>query len=216
MSSRAARLAGFSTNISTSGNLSVGVITATSFVGSGAGLTGVSGIATNTSINTSGIVTASSFVGNVTGNLTGTASTAIAAGTASTATAAGTAYSLTGSPNIVVGISTVNTSLRLTGNYVENVISVSALDIDCSSGNYFIKTINTNSTFTVSNVPSSGAYSFVLELTHTSGNITWFSGVQWPGGSAPTLTTGKTHLFIFVTDDGGTRWRGASLVDYTN
>jgi hypothetical protein len=28
------------------------------------------------------------------------------------------------------------------------------------------------------------------------------------------LTTAKTHLLIFVTDDGGTRWRGAALVDY--
>lgn len=95
--------------------------------------------------------------------------------------------------------------------------TISALDIDCSTGNYFTKTINANSTFTVSNVPSSGtAYSFTLELTHTSGTVTWWNGLEWPGGTAPTLTAGKTHLFVFVTDDGGTRWRGAALVDYTN
>jgi hypothetical protein len=34
--------------------------------------------------------------------------------------------------------------------------------------------------------------------------------------AAPTLTTGKTHLFFFVTDDGGTRYRGSALVDYVN
>lgn len=101
------------------------------------------------------------------------------------------------------------------GSYRSNIVSVAALDIDCSAGNYFTKTISANSTFTVSNVPSSRAYSFTLELTHTSGTVTWFSGVQWPAGTAPTLTTGKTHLFMFVTDDGGTRWRAASLVDYT-
>lgn len=95
--------------------------------------------------------------------------------------------------------------------------TISALDIDCSTGNYFTKTINANSTFTVSNVPSSGtAYSFTLELTHTSGTVTWWSSLKWPGDTAPTLTAGKTHLFVFVTDDGGTRWRGAALVDYTN
>jgi hypothetical protein len=105
--------------------------------------------------------------------------------------------------------------MQLTGSYDSNITAVAALDIDCSSSNYFTKTINGASTFTVSNVPSSRAYSFTLELTHTSGAITWFSGVEWPKGTAPTLTTGKTHLFIFVTDDGGTRWRASSLVDYT-
>lgn len=102
------------------------------------------------------------------------------------------------------------------GSYRGNLTAVSALDIDCSAGNYFTKTINGASTFTVSNVPSSRVYAFTLELTHTSGTITWFSGVEWPSGTAPTLTTGKTHLFLFVTDDGGTRWRASSLINYTN
>ena len=108
-----------------------------------------------------------------------------------------------------------NTRLDLSGTYAQNIVAVSALDIDCGSGNYFTKTINGASTFTVSNIPASRSYSFTLELTHTSGAITWFSNVEWPGGTAPTLTTGKTHLFMFVTDDGGTRWRASSLINYT-
>jgi hypothetical protein len=67
----------------------------------------------------------------------------------------------------------------------------------------------------VSNVPASRSYSFVLELEHTSGAITWFSGVEWPSATAPTLTTGKTHFFMFHTDNGGTRWRASSLINYT-
>jgi hypothetical protein len=101
------------------------------------------------------------------------------------------------------------------GSVRGNVVAISALDIDCSAGNYFTKTINANSTFTVSNVPASRSYAFTLELTHTSGSVTWFSGVEWPGGTAPTLTNAKTSLFVFVTDDGGTRWRGVANVDYT-
>jgi hypothetical protein len=108
-----------------------------------------------------------------------------------------------------------NTRLDLSGTYAQNIVAVAALDIDCSAGNYFTKTINGNSTFTVSNIPASRSYAFTLELTHTSGSITWFSGVEWPGGTAPTLTTGKTHLFMFVTDDGGSRWRASSLINYT-
>ena len=57
---------------------------------------------------------------------------------------------------------------------------------------------------------------FTLELTHTSGTVTWPTEVKWPADSPPTLTTGKTHLFVFVTDDGGTRYRGAALADYVN
>ena len=106
--------------------------------------------------------------------------------------------------------------IDLDGNYVSNITAVGALDINCSLGNYFTKTINSNSTFTVSNVPSGRVYSFVLELTQTSGAVTWFSGVEWAGGNTPSLTAGKTHLFMFVTDDGGARWRGVALVDFNN
>ena len=100
------------------------------------------------------------------------------------------------------------------GSFRGNVTSVAALDIDCSAGNYFTKTINGNSTFTFSNVPASRSYGFTLELTVTSGSVTWPAAVKWPFGFAPTLTAGKTHLVMFITDDGGSRWRGAALVDY--
>lgn len=114
-----------------------------------------------------------------------------------------------------VGTASPTTRLDVSGSYAANAVAVAALNIDCSLGNYFTKTINGASTFTVSNVPASRNYAFTLELEHTSGAITWFSGVEWPGGTAPTLTTGKTHLFIFQTDNGGTRWRGSSLINYT-
>lgn len=142
---------------------------------------------------------------------------AITSGTIGGSTAISTSGAIATTGALAVGQSSAaaNTELDLAGTYAQTVVAVGALNIDCSTGNYFTKTINGNSTFTVSNVPASRAYSFTLELTHTSGTITWFSGVEWPKGTAPTLTTGKTHVFVFLTDDGGTRWRAASLVDYT-
>jgi len=114
-------------------------------------------------------------------------------------------------------LQTFDSGIANDGPYTEDVTAVAALDIDCSLGNYFTKTIAANSTFTFSNPPASGrAYAFTLELTHTSGVITWPASVKWPLDVAPTLTTGKTHLFMFVTKDGGTRWRGAALVDYVD
>jgi|TARA_R100000479_G_scaffold49322_1_gene22758 hypothetical protein len=110
-----------------------------------------------------------------------------------------------------------NGGVKLDGPYEQVAEAVSALDIDLNDGNYFTKTINANSVFTFSNPPSSGTVgSFVLELTHTSGTVQWPSSVKFNGDTEPTLTAGKTHLFFFVTDDGGTRYRGAALVDYVN
>ena len=108
-------------------------------------------------------------------------------------------------------------SFNINGQYKQVSEAVSALEIDLSAGNYFTKTISGNSTFTFANPPASGTVgSFTLELTHSSGTVTWPSCVKFNSDTAPTLTTGKTHLFFFVTDDGGTRYRGAALVDYVN
>jgi len=110
-----------------------------------------------------------------------------------------------------------NAGLSVDGPYKQVSEAVSALEIDLSTGNYFTKTISGNSTFTFANPPASGTVgSFTLELTHSSGTVTWPSSVKFNSDTAPTLTAGRTHIFFFVTDNGGTRYRGAALVDYVN
>lgn len=116
--------------------------------------------------------------------------------------------------NIGIGLSTPTSKLDINGATASNIVAVAATDVDCSLGNYFTKTVGGTTAFTFSNVPASRAFSFVLAVTHTSGAITWPATVSWPGGTAPTLTTGKTHLFVFVTSDGGSTWRGNSSVNY--
>ncbi len=119
--------------------------------------------------------------------------------------------------NTYTALQTMNAGIAVDGPYKQTAEAVSALAIDLATGNYFTKTISGNSTFTFSNPPASGTVgSFTLELTHSSGTVTWPASVKFPADTAPTLTTGKTHLFIFVTDDGGTRYRGAALADYVN
>ncbi len=114
-------------------------------------------------------------------------------------------------------LQTLNAGLAVDGPYKQAAEAVGALAIDLATGNYFTKTISGNSTFTFTNPPSSGTVgSFTLELTHSSGTVTWPSSVKFPADTAPTLTSGKTHLFVFLTDDGGTRYRGAALADYVN
>ena len=105
----------------------------------------------------------------------------------------------------------------MNGNYSENIVAVSGTAVDCATGNYFTKTITGATTFTLTNLPSGVAYAVTFYVTLNGSNaIPWPSSVKWPADTAPTITDGKTQVFVFLTDDGGTRWRGSSLVDYTN
>lgn len=110
-------------------------------------------------------------------------------------------------------------TIGLFGSQRSNAESISASDIDCSKGNYFYKTVSGNTTFTVSNIPSSNVsgslvYSFTLEIAYTSGNITWFPNISWVNSSTPTLATTKTSLLMFVTRDSGANWYGSYLPDF--
>jgi len=205
-----------------------GVVTATSFVGNLTGnVTGNAGGISNTaSLNTTGIITAASgvFSGNVSvgGTLTYedvTNQDVIGLSTfrAGIDVNAGGVNIDAGGVNVVAGISTIGAGASVTGAYKSNISTVSGTTIDCSQGNYFIKTITGATTFAFSNVPTGCAYIMTVEITcNGSNSIAWPAAVKFPADTAPTLTDGKTQLFTLITDDGGTRWRANSSVDYVN
>jgi hypothetical protein len=85
--------------------------------------------------------------------------------------------------------------------------------IDCSSGTAFAQTISGATTFTVTNVEASGIETLVLLRLTNGGSsvVTWFSGVKWAAGTAPTLTTSGVDYLGFLTTDGGTTWYGFVL-----
>ena len=164
--SRASNLAGFTTSISPPSNLNVGIITATSFVGSGSGLTGV-GIGSTGSINTSGIITATSFVGSGSGltgvgiGSTGSINTSgIITATSFVGALTGNATGLSGSPNITVGVLTATS------------INVPPIPIT------FSPAIGATSVALTSNI----IITFNVGVTTGTGNITLRSGSA--GGTA--------------------------------
>jgi len=117
---------------------------------------------------------------------------------------------------------TANTKLAISGGILDGQLRsvVTALGangsgIPVASGNYFTATLSTDSTVTFISPYPAGSYSLTYEVENTGGTITWDSSIKWPADTAPTLTTGKTHLFMFVTDNSGSTWRASSLVDYT-
>ncbi len=128
-------------------------------------------------------------------------------GTPSSANLATAVTDETGSGLLVFATTPVITGLR------EKSTAVSASDIDLAAGNYFTKTISGTTTFTVSNVATSGDVgAFVLVLTNGgSATVNWFSGVTWAGGTPPTLTTSGVDIIGFFTINAGTTWRGLLL-----
>ena len=201
-----------------------GVLTATSFSGSLAGTASTATAATNAY----GLVGSPNInVGSVTGT-TGTFSGNVSVGGTLTyddvtnIDSVGLITARSGI-NVLAGVSTfaaqieANGGTKITGSQTSNISAMGANAVDCSAGNYFTKTITGATTFTFTNVPTGVAYTFTMEVTLNGSNaITWPGTVKWPADTAPTITDGKTQLFVFLTDDGGTRWRGSSLVDYTN
>lgn len=101
------------------------------------------------------------------------------------------------------------------GSMRSNKVDMPGLTVDCSLSNSFAKSISANSTITFGNVPAAPIrYGMVLEIALVGGVITWPSSVVWPGGPAPQLTAGKTHLIFFVTSDGGNTWRASPILNY--
>lgn len=85
-----------------------------------------------------------------------------------------------------------------------------ATTINLLNGNFFSATIGGATTWTFSNpLASPNACGFVIELTNAGAYaITWPAAVKWPSATAPTLTAAGVDVLVFITDDGGTTWRG--------
>lgn len=72
---------------------------------------------------------------------------------------------------------------------------------DLSYGNLQKVTLGGNRTLTVSNVSTGQCFIIKLIQDSTGGRtVSWFSGISWAGGSAPTLTTtaNKADVFGFI------------------
>ena len=104
------------------------------------------------------------------------------------------------------GISEEYTAVTSTSN---------ATTVNLQDGTNFSHTLTENTTFTFSNPASSGKVSaFSLKLVQDASAsgfvVTWPAAVDWPGGTAPTLTATASAVdyFVFITHDGGTTWYG--------
>ena len=99
------------------------------------------------------------------------------------------------------------------GQYIEeyNATGTSgAITIDLDTGNSFATNMAGAVTYTFTNPAASGRVSsFTLNVTNNGSAITWPASVDWPAGTAPTLSaSGATDVFVFFTYNAGTTWYG--------
>lgn len=92
-----------------------------------------------------------------------------------------------------------------------------AKTIDLANGTVQAFTLTGNCVFTMPLQPNSGeSKSFAVLLNTGAGSLTGiFTGVKWPAGTVPTVTTtaARLDLFTFIAD--GTNWYGSVVQNYT-
>ena len=108
-----------------------------------------------------------------------------------------------------------NTITGLREKKVTMAAGTGTTTLDLLVANYFSKTISGATTFALAANSTAAALSvssFILDLTDGgAGTITWWAGVKWVGGTAPTFTTSGRDVLGFFTHDGGTTWTGLVL-----
>ena len=79
---------------------------------------------------------------------------------------------------------------------------------DCTTANVHTATADATVTITFSNPPATGDAGYLVIFLTNGGSqtITWPTSVDWPAGTAPTLTAAGLDILTFVTYDAGTTW----------
>ena len=130
-------------------------------------------------------------------NLTGAIVNADLAGSIATTQISGTAVTLSGSQTL-----TGTKTLAATVQTITAASDGATVTFNLSLGNIHTVTLGGNRTLALSNASTGQAFVVILIQDGTGSRLaTWFSGISWPGGVVPTLTTtaSKRDVFGFIT-----------------
>lgn len=126
---------------------------------------------------------------------------------------------LFGADASIGGAAVANARLTVVGQYFskryDNGNSGASLTVNWANSNVQHTTLTAACTLSVSNGMTGGRYILFLKQDATgSRTVTWWAGILWSGGTAPTLTTtaNKTDIITFVFD--GTNWFGSFSLNY--
>lgn len=89
---------------------------------------------------------------------------------------------------------------------VGTATDAATVTFDLSAKSNWKLTLGGDRTLALSSATASSRFTLILKQDATgSRTVTWFGGILWPGGTAPTLTTtaGKYDVFTFITLSSG-------------
>lgn len=94
-----------------------------------------------------------------------------------------------------------------------------AVSLDLATSAVWSLTPDQACTITITNEPAdysggaSVALFVILKITNGGAfTLTWDATIDWPGGSAPTLTTSGVDVLTFMSVNNGTTWLNTGLV----
>ena len=175
--------------------------------------------ATSGTVTSASVVTANGFAGTVATATTTPAITLTTSitgvlkgnGTAISAATAGTDYVTPTGTETLTNKTLTNPTIT---NYVETPFSANsstAITLALTDGTVQIITLTGNATITMPAVVSGKSFTILLKQDATgSRTVTWAATVQWPSGTAPTITStaSKMDKYVFISD--GTYWYGST------
>jgi len=119
---------------------------------------------------------------------------------------------LTGTGSVVLGTTPALTNPTVT-NYTETANtanSSTAITLSLANGTVQIITLTGNATITMPTAVSGKSFTILLKQDATGSRTVTWSTVQWPSGTAPTITStaSKMDKYVFISD--GTYWYGSN------
>lgn len=160
------------------------------------------------------------------GTLTNATGLPIATGVSGLGTGVATFLTTPSSANLISvvsdetgsGVLVFNNAPALTNptvtNYVETPYSANsstAITLALTNGTVQIITLTGNATITMPTATSGKSFILLLKQDATGSRTVTWSSVQWPGGTAPTITAtaSKQDIYSFFAD--GTNWYGTTV-----
>ena len=128
--------------------------------------------------------------------------------TNNSATIGNTAVTLGSTTSSLGNVTLVNTTVT---NYTETPYSANsstAITLSLANGTVQIITLTGNATITMPSAVSGKSFMLLLKTGTGGYTVTW-STVNWPSGTAPTLTTTASKMDKFVFTSDGTYWYGS-------
>ena len=118
------------------------------------------------------------------------------------------------------GVSNLTLTNPTVTNYTETQYAIgnsgTTQTLSLANGTVQTVTMSGNCTFTMPSAASGKSFILMIVQNATGGYTATFTGVKWPSGTAPTITTtASTGFDIIAFFSNGTNWYGSAIQNFS-